>query len=59
MRGVILMYRKFIKFLKRKRNLMIRRKRVLNFKKRILNAHKQQEEMRIKNLINFVDAKIC
>lgn len=53
------MYRKFIKFLKRKRNLMIRRKRVLNFKKRILNAHKQQEEMRIKNLINFVDAKMC
>ncbi len=40
------MYQKLTRYLKKKRIQMIQRKRVNNFKKRILKAQKSKEKMR-------------
>lgn len=40
------MYKKIVKILKRKRIQRMQKKRISNFKKRILKAEKHKEEMR-------------
>lgn len=43
------MYQKLIKNLRKKKIQMIQRKRITNFKKRILKAQKHKEKMRKKS----------
>ena len=46
MKGVQKMYQKLIKNLRKKKIQMIQRKRINNFKKRIIKAQKHKEKMR-------------
>lgn len=53
------MYQKLVKNLRKKKIQMIQRKRINNFKKRIIKAQKHKEKMRKKQLISFIDLKKC
>lgn len=53
------MYKKLKKFLKRKRIQMIQKKRVSNFKKRIIKAKKQMKKMRTNGSFRFGDSIKC
>lgn len=53
------MYKKLQKFLQRKKIQIIQKKRVANFKKRIIKAQKQMKKVRRNNSFRFGDSIKC